>query len=388
MRFSRLKKQIEQGSMNEDFKAEPQKNGAFRAKKPEETGEADNNPTLDSGAELPVTKVSTRPGNDKLNLKDCFDYGIPPEADKYARYESDGSLYKAECADVETDEDIPLAKRTKMTRKLGKQKTKEQPVIQHVARDEGCQERARTSLDLRGCQGGVMIELLSDGEDQALRRKKHALASPGTQSASDGSMQAISKGQQQTSNEGADAPLEIGRRNETVTSTSTTISRIPYITQAGVSHHRQHNDGYTAYPSSRPFPSSFRLQRTKDAPRGPATTYSFGPEAIENNCIDPIIRPPFFRSHRATPGISHRGQRPISQRGMADHAETMQEVQAQSKPAEIGRKETTTDQTAAGCNTSETDQLATGASTESQEPSQQTRPQMPQIVIDLEGDPE
>lgn len=384
MRFSRLKKQIEQGSMNEYVKAASQKNAVSRAKKPEEKGEADNNPTIDSGAEFPGTKVSTRPGNDKLNLKDSFDYGIPPEADKDAKYESDGSLYEAGCADIETDEDIPLAKRTKMTRKLEKQKIKERPVTQHVARDEGCQERARTSLNLRGGQGGVKIELLSDDEDQAPRHKKHALKTPGTHSISDGSMQAISKGQQHTSNEGANGSLEIGRRNEMVRSTSTTLSRTPYIT--GVFKHRQHNDGYTAHPFSRPFPSSFRLQRTNDEPRGPATTYSFGPEAIENDRIDPIIRPPFFRSRRATPGIGHRGQRPISQRGMADHAETMQEVQAQSEPAEIGREETTADQTAAGCNTSETDQLATRASTESQEPSQKTRPQMPQTVIDLEGD--
>ncbi|KAL1863532.1 hypothetical protein Plec18167_000626 [Paecilomyces lecythidis] len=379
MRFSRLKRQIEQGSMDQDTRAGCHKDDTSRAEKAEKKTEADNNPTLDSGADFLVTKTSTGSGNTAKNLQDIIEYETPPEADKIVKNGSDGSPYEAGQAYIETDEDVPLAKRIKTTRKA---KVHDLPVNEYAGRDEDRQERSRTHIEPPRNQSGppgVETEILDNDEDQASSPEKHALEITDTWSASNQPTQTDSKGKQQTSNEGADRRFKISKRiREIVKIASSEISRTatPEIGPGNVFQHQQFNDGYTTYPFSRPFPSSFRSQPPA-GPRGPATTYSFGPRAIENNPIDPIIRPPFFRSDYKMP------QNSALHIETAKTPESSQTVQGQSELKNTNHNEATMDETFGGCDKSETGQSAVKRSTEPQE-----LVETPPDVIDLERGPE
>lgn len=134
MRFTRLKKQIENGSFNiNTIKTTPSglntsdKNRSSKSRKntkakTEKEIENDTQtvfktePAASAEPEEHNTiRMSMRPRNTTIKLEDPFtDYGLATDIDKYDKYESEGSLYVADDADVDSDDDVPLAKKRKM----------------------------------------------------------------------------------------------------------------------------------------------------------------------------------------------------------------------------------------------------------------------------------
>lgn len=125
MRFTRLKKQIENGSFNNNaLKTTPssEKTKGLKAQKntkskTEKEVDIDTGPAFKAQPEEHNTiRMTMRPRNTTIKLEDPFiDYDLPGEIDKYDKYDSsEGSLYVAEDADIDSDDDVPLAKKRKM----------------------------------------------------------------------------------------------------------------------------------------------------------------------------------------------------------------------------------------------------------------------------------
>ncbi|KAL2011201.1 hypothetical protein VTN00DRAFT_3919 [Thermoascus crustaceus] len=125
MRFTRLKKQIENGCFNNNsLKTTPSGEKTKGSKSQKSTkSKAEKEVDLNTGPafkaepeEHNTIRMTMRPRNTTIKLEDPFiDYDLPGEIDKYDKYESsEGSLYVAEDVDIESDDDVPLAKKRKM----------------------------------------------------------------------------------------------------------------------------------------------------------------------------------------------------------------------------------------------------------------------------------
>lgn len=392
MRFTRLKKQIENWSSNSDLRPvlqpkiyKERKNNC--TKKAEEN--ANNNLSIGTGEQHPQRNgTTTRPGNININLADSFDYGIPLETDK--KYESDGSLYVADKADSETDDDIPLTKRRRTNRETSILK-RGPSIKQYAARHKLREERTSKSLEFRRDQNQPpqTIELISDDEDeeQALSLRKKTVPVVGTLSGTHNLARGTMKGQRLVLNDGSNWPIESTKGKNIVTATSVAMSPgivTSSIAQNDVIKGRQINHAHTAYPSLGPSLSSFRSRHIDNQDQGPTLRYSGSVTGIELGSVNGLTVPKPLLSLRRTPGADDKREGFMTWRETAIRAKGLQKNRSISETKDVNIEGTVTGQSISGRQGAQREQLEVEEPAKSQAPYQKTRSQISPIVIDLD----